>query len=109
MKQLNFLFLGLGLVLAACNSNPEGKASSESEKNKTKKASADSEMVFIPGGTYMMGGDNDQASPDELPKHKVTVNDFWMDVTEVTNEQFAEFVEATGYITTAEQNPTGKN
>jgi formylglycine-generating enzyme required for sulfatase activity len=53
----------------------------------------------------MMGGNNEQASPDEYPRHKVTVDGFWMDMTEVTNRQFAEFVEATGYVTTAEQKP----
>ena len=62
-------------------------------------------MVQIPGGTFMMGGNNEQASPDEYPRHKVTVDGFWMDMTEVTNRQFAEFVEATGYVTTAEQKP----
>ena len=49
----------------------------------------------------MMGGDNQQAATDEYPKHKVTVNGFWMDATTVTNAQFAKFVKATGYITTA--------
>jgi formylglycine-generating enzyme required for sulfatase activity len=53
----------------------------------------------------MMGGDNSQASEDEYPKHKVTVDGFWMDATEVTNAQFEKFVAATGYITTAEQKP----
>ena len=62
-------------------------------------------MVLIPGGTYDMGGDNKQASADEYPKHKVQVSPFYMDVTEVTNAQFKKFVEATGYITTAEQKP----
>ncbi len=62
-------------------------------------------MVRIPGGTFMMGGNNEQASPDEYPRHKVTVDGFWMDVTEVTNRQFAEFVSETGYITIAEQTP----
>jgi formylglycine-generating enzyme required for sulfatase activity len=62
-------------------------------------------MVRIPGGTFMMGGNNDQASADEFPRHKVTVKGFWMDETEVTNRQFAKFVESTGYITTAEVKP----
>jgi formylglycine-generating enzyme required for sulfatase activity len=62
-------------------------------------------MVFIKGGTFMMGGDNNQASPDEFPKHKVKVNDFWIDATEVTNAQFQKFVDATHYITTAEKKP----
>lgn len=53
----------------------------------------------------MMGGDNGEAQPDEYPKHKVTVSGFWMDATEVTNAQFAKFVKATGYVTTAERKP----
>jgi len=60
-------------------------------------------MVWIPGGTYSMGGDNDQARQDELPKHRVKVNGFFIDITEVTNAQFAKFVVATGYKTTAEK------
>ncbi|TZF84924.1 formylglycine-generating enzyme family protein [Pedobacter sp. BS3] len=62
-------------------------------------------MVWIDGGTFMMGGDNKQAAEDEYPKHKVSVDGFWMDQTEVTNAQFAAFVKATGYVTTAEQKP----
>jgi formylglycine-generating enzyme required for sulfatase activity len=60
-------------------------------------------MVFIEGGTYQMGGDNDQARKDEFPKLATKVNSFWMDKTEVTNAQFREFVEATGYKTVAER------
>lgn len=62
-------------------------------------------MVRIEGGTFLMGADNDQGSPDEYPKHLVTVKSFWMDETEVTNAHFAVFVKATGYITTAERKP----
>ncbi|MCF8340093.1 MAG: formylglycine-generating enzyme family protein [Chitinophagaceae bacterium] len=62
-------------------------------------------MVYIPGGTFDMGGDNDQAAADEYPKHKVTVSPFFMDATEVTNAQFRKFVEATKYVTTAERKP----
>jgi len=62
-------------------------------------------MVWIPGGTYLMGADNKQALPDEYPKHKVHVDGFWMDLTEVTNADFAKFVRATRYVTTAERKP----
>ena len=47
-----------------------------------------------------------QATRDARPIHRVYVDGFWMDATEVTNEQFAEFVEATGYVTVAERTPT---
>jgi formylglycine-generating enzyme len=60
-------------------------------------------MVLLPGGTLNMGGDNRQADASEWPKHQVAVGTFWMDETEVTNAQFAEFVRATGYVTVAER------
>ncbi|WP_242689200.1 formylglycine-generating enzyme family protein [Pedobacter sp. SYSU D00535] len=62
-------------------------------------------MVWIAGGEFEQGGDNEQAAADEFPKHKVKVRGFWMDATEVTNAQFAAFVRATGYVTTAERKP----
>ncbi len=60
-------------------------------------------MLWIEGGTFSMGADNEQGRRDEYPKHAVKVNGFFMDITEVTNEQFAAFVKAIGYITTAEK------
>lgn len=61
------------------------------------------EMVFIKGGTFDMGADNNQARPDEYPKHQVEVKSFWIDIHEVTNAQFKKFVDSTGYITVAEK------
>jgi formylglycine-generating enzyme required for sulfatase activity len=63
-------------------------------------------MVWIPGGEFTMGADSDLAWPDEKPAHRVRVDGFWMDQAEVTNAQFRAFVEATGYLTTAEQAPS---
>jgi formylglycine-generating enzyme required for sulfatase activity len=62
-------------------------------------------MVWIPGGEFTMGTDSELSWPDERPPHRVRVAGFWMDATEVTNRQFREFVEATGYVTTAEKAP----
>lgn len=59
-------------------------------------------MILIKGGTYEMGGDNIQARADEFPKHTVEISSFWMDKTTVTNAQFKKFIDATQYITTAE-------
>lgn len=52
-----------------------------------------------------MGASDKEGRPDEYPQHQVKVSGFWMDATEVTNAQFAEFVKATGYVTTAERAP----
>ncbi len=77
-------------------------------------ASAPEGMVWIPGGEFSMGSDAASESlcglpgvtRDALPIHRVHVDGFWMDATEVTNEQFEKFVKATGYVTVAEQKPT---
>lgn len=52
-------------------------------------------MVLVPGGTYMMGRDG--GDEYEGPPHSVDVKPFFLDKTEVTNKQYAEFVQATGY------------
>lgn len=62
-------------------------------------------MVWIAGGEFMMGSNSKLAKPNETPAHYVRLNGFWMDKTDVTNAQFAAFVNATGYITTAERTP----
>src|SRR5262245_48909643 len=62
-------------------------------------------MVWIPGGEFTMGTDSDLGWADEKPAHRVRVHGFWMDETDVTNAQFRQFVEATGYVTTAEKPP----
>jgi sulfatase modifying factor 1 len=71
-------------------------------------------MVWIPGGEFSMGCDDPRklphggpdAMPDARPIHRVSVDAFWMDRTEVTNRQYAAFVKTTGYITVAERTPT---
>src|SRR5258706_7862577 len=62
-------------------------------------------MVWVPGGEFQMGSDHKLSQRNEQPAHKVRVSGFWMDQTHVTNAQFAAFVKATGYVTTAERKP----
>ena len=56
-------------------------------------------QAWVEGAEFVMGDDN--AYREEGPAHKVSVSSFWMDVHEVTNAQFEQFVQATGYITVA--------
>ena len=63
-------------------------------------------MVWIPGGEFWMGADD---FPDAKPWHRVYVDGFWMDKTEVTNEQFAQFVKATSHVTVAERTPRAED
>ena len=60
-------------------------------------------MVWVPAGEFTRGWDGSEGRPDERPAHRVRVNGFWIDTTEVTNAQFRAFVNATGYVTTAER------
>ncbi len=60
-------------------------------------------MAWVPAGTFRMGSED--FYPEERPVHEVRVDGFWMDCCEVTNEQFARFIEATGYKTLAERPP----
>ncbi|WP_010181993.1 formylglycine-generating enzyme family protein [Aquimarina agarilytica] len=66
-------------------------------------ASSTKDMVLVTGGSFLMGATSEQARTDELPVHKETVTDFYVDTSEVTNAQFRAFVAATGYVTTAER------
>ena len=62
-------------------------------------------MVLVPGGEFLMGSDHKLAQQNERPAHRVRVAAFWMDRHHVTNAEFRRFVEATGYVTTAEKKP----
>jgi formylglycine-generating enzyme required for sulfatase activity len=58
--------------------------------------------VWIAGGEFRMGSD-DPMFLDAQPVHRVRLHGFWIDATEVTNAEFAQFVAATGYRTVAER------
>lgn len=65
-------------------------------------------MVWIPGGEFSMGSE-DAEMRDARPFHRVAIDGFWMDQTEVTNAEFARFVKATGYVTVAERTPDARD
>ena len=71
-------------------------------------ANAPDGMVWIPGGEFVRGSDN-PGMRDAQPRHLVSVDGFYMDRNAVTNEQFARFVDATGYVTIAERTPEAKD
>jgi len=64
---------------------------------------APSGMIWIAGGEFTMGTDEMDAFEAERPAHRVKVDGFWIDETEVTNAEFKKFVEETGYVTIAER------
>jgi sulfatase modifying factor 1 len=74
-------------------------------------------MAWVPGGEFSMGAqiapNNDEvgmkAMLDSRPIHRVYVDGFFMDRTDVTNQQFEQFVNATHYITVAERTPRAED
>ena len=79
--------------------------------------SAPQGMAWIPGGEFSMGAQDApdmnevgmQATSDSRPIHRVYVDGFWMDKTDVTNEEYAKFAHATGYVTIAERAPLAED
>ncbi|MEM9885542.1 MAG: formylglycine-generating enzyme family protein [Bacteroidota bacterium] len=109
-KNAIFIYISVSVVLLffLMNCEPEDSTRSDAKEqisiNSKKRTQGSTKgMVLIPGAAFQMGGDNEQARPDEFPKHAVRVDSFWIDETEVTNRQFQVFVEATGYVTVAER------
>ncbi|QKY70351.1 formylglycine-generating enzyme family protein [Lentibacillus sp. CBA3610] len=62
-------------------------------------------LIYIPGNTFLMGTTDQDGFPSdgEGPIQEINVDSFYMDAYTVTNEEFATFVDATGYVTEAEQ------
>ena len=102
-NRMTFLLFFLCLCVSACHQAPQ----QESEPLAPVSSSPTlfeqlAPSVHLPGGVFLMG--NDQAgNPEERPAHEVELSPFTIDIYEVTNRQFRLFVEATGYITSAEK------
>jgi serine/threonine-protein kinase len=76
------------------------KSSTTTSSASNTKSAVKAELVAIPGGTFMMGRNNvsqDSKYYNEYPAHLVTVAPFYMDKTEVTNAEYAQFVHETNY------------
>ena len=67
---------------------------------------AEDGMVLIPAGVSVMGASD--GAEDERPSREVELPQFYIDTHEVTNVEFAEFVDATGFQTEAEESESPK-
>ena len=95
---LGALVLGAVAYLAwPTSQNVDGQVSCLSPETIAPETSG---MVLIEGGAFDMGAGSIYS--DEGPVRREEVESFWIDATEVTNAEFAEFVDATGYVTVAE-------
>ena len=108
LKSIIFISI-LGCLVAAwalfggSAARPPIELPASADATATNVAPAPDGMVWVPAGEFTMGWDGPEARFDEKPAHRVRMEGFWMDTTEVTNAQFREFVDATGYVTTAER------
>jgi formylglycine-generating enzyme len=102
---LFFALLGSSRVLSADSFAPTVENAAKP------KGAAPAGMVWIPGGQFSMGSKDprgeicggNEPMADARPIHRVLLDGFWMDRTEVTNAEFMRFVVATGYLTVAER------
>ncbi len=121
-KSIKILGLSILIVmLANCKSETKEKKRPDTKKEKEKITSEVEKyailvnkpeglntpegMVWVSGATFKQGAvaSDKMAMGHEKPAIDVLVDGFFMDATEVTNKQFAEFIKATGYITIAER------
>lgn len=112
------------LLLAGCDSQPAADRSTETDQTITEQPDHEAQrpeaqlseaqlsespvingMVWVEGGGFVMGSEDELSRLNERPAHQVIVDGFWMDVTPVTNAQFAKFAQETGYTTIAERKP----
>jgi len=91
------LFVSVCFLFWNCQNQKKNSATGSAPKDGEKG------MVWIRGGNFSMGAAEQCNTNDAQPLHQVEIFGFWMDETEVTNDQFASFVNATHYVTMAER------
>lgn len=85
------------------NANAASTKMAVSDRQEAQDLPPDPDMVWIPGGTFLMG--SEQFYAEERPVRRVSVDGFWMDRSPVTNSRYAAFVRETGYVALAERVP----
>ena len=106
-SSLNVTLIAILLILFSCreNTNKKNELISIQTQNKKLKQNPPSGMLWVEEKLFLQGAKADDvyAMQREKPSHTVKVDGFFIDITEVTNKQFKDFVEDTGYITVAER------
>ena len=100
----NIVMIGLITICMACGSSP----TKDEEREQNVEPPDLTDMVLIPAGEFLMGSPEGEGAFDEHPQHVVYLDAYYIDKYEVTNAQFKEFVEVTGYVTDAERKGYGE-
>lgn len=100
MQKINSSYFSLGLFLLSQSALAQPAIDTHSSNSCLL---GQVNQAWVEGAKFIMG--DDSTYREEGPAHAVSVTGFWMDAHEVTNAQFAKFIEETGYITVAEQSP----
>lgn len=98
------------LIFGACHSK-ETKTKTKTELpacHEVPKRFGKTEMIKINAKKFLMGTNAKESYASERPAHMVEISSFWIDVTEVTNQEFMEFVKQTNYLSVAERKPEWK-
>lgn len=95
-------FLYLVYLILLCSSCDQKKSNHQADIVE-KPTEQPNGMIWIPGGEFTMGCKEEPCAQEAMTPHRVQVDGFWMDETEVTNEAYKKFVDATGYKTVAER------
>ncbi len=117
MKKVQYLCILFVILLLGCKADvvpvpyptytPDSTLTSDLGLTLTPGVTLD--LARIPAGEFLMGSTDadSQVQSEEKPQHSVTLSDYLIGKYEVTNAQFAAFVKATGYKTTAEKEGWG--
>jgi formylglycine-generating enzyme required for sulfatase activity len=104
-KKTYYKIFCLIIIVSLTFSSCKNEKAETTNSNYSSAKQAPKNMVWVEGKTFLQGakeGDK-YAMPRELPAHEVTVDGFFIDITEVTNKQFRQFVNETDYVTVAER------
>jgi sulfatase modifying factor 1 len=90
-KAIIYISIAFGLVFYSCQKNNTYHPDRESKKSEWFEP-APYGMVYIQRGSFNMGPTSDEVVDDKMPQKRVSVESFWMDDTEITNNEYRQFV-----------------
>jgi len=86
-------FILVAILISSCGSSGiNGELTGSRTTNKDWRIPTPSGMVKVPEGSFLMGANNSSNPYSNTQKRKITISSFWMDQTEITNDEYRQFV-----------------